>query len=268
MRCKSPFAFPAIGDGGAVNRLESDAPCPSDVGPPALPGVAAGRYPAVRLRLLDTPKIRAGLRLLYEALMHAGNARRDAAEFALEIAGLRGAGLSDNDLRWLVSQRYVRHAEETTSIADATRTFRRRENLAFTDRTCFMLTQKGLIVAKHFAKSSGGHNEHVAGANLPQWIGELRELRFNGELVKRFRSPSPNQELIVKTFQEAGWPPRIDDPLSREATQDVKQRMRDAIKNLNRRQERRLVRFYADGTGQGIRWTALSTGTSPEGESP
>jgi hypothetical protein len=55
-------------------------------------------------------------------------------------------------------------------------------------------------------------------------------------------------------LEEEGWPPRIDDPLPMVAELDAKQRLHDTIKNLNRHQHRRCLRFFGDGTGQGVCW--------------
>jgi hypothetical protein len=79
-------------------------------------------------------------------------------------------------------------------------------------------------------------------------------LRFRGKLVKQYSRPSPNQELILAAFQEEGWPPRVDDPLPPCDDQEPRQRLRDAIKNLNRGQHHGIIRFFGDGTGRGIRW--------------
>lgn len=92
----------------------------------------------------------------------------------------------------------------------------------------------------------------------PWWDAELRAL-FVGELVvKRFRVPAHNQELVLEAFQEAGWPPHLDDPLPGDAEHDAKDRLHETIKRLNGRQVNRLIRFRGDGTGTGICWEAVS----------
>jgi hypothetical protein len=82
-------------------------------------------------------------------------------------------------------------------------------------------------------------------------------------LVKQFKLPSPNQEMILMALEEEHWPVRIDDPLPPSKKLDAKQRLHDTIKNLNRNQKQRLIRFMGDGTGQGVRWEwILERGTS------
>ncbi|MCI0462127.1 MAG: hypothetical protein L0Z62_34685 [Gemmataceae bacterium] len=85
----------------------------------------------------------------------------------------------------------------------------------------------------------------------PAWDNQRRQLRFGSRVVKRFQRLAPNLELILAAFQELGWPERIDNPLGGSYKQGH-ERLRDAIKKLNRGQD--ILRFHADGTGQGIRW--------------
>jgi hypothetical protein len=61
--------------------------------------------------------------------------------------------------------------------------------------------------------------------------------------------------LILRVFEEEGWPPRIDDPLDRAPDRDPQQRLHDAVRRLNGNQSRCRIRFSRDGTGQGILWS-------------
>ena len=207
-----------------------------------------------RNQLLGGPKMRAGMQLLLEAFAYAHNTKKDAAEFAVEVAALRAVGLNHSDLRWLICKGYVQHADETTSSDDDKRTFREAANLAFSNATCFVLSGKGAAAAKYVIAPFG---KRPSQSGLPYWDGAAHELRFHGRLVKRYQRPSPNQEMILAAFQEEGWPPRIDDPLPPCDDQEPRQRLRDAIKNLNRNQRYGLIRFFGDGTGQGIRWCEI-----------
>jgi hypothetical protein len=88
----------------------------------------------------------------------------------------------------------------------------------------------------------------------PQWNPHSHELRIDGMLVKRFKWPAVNQEMILAAFEEEGWPRRIDDPLPPQPEQDSKRRLHDTIKCLNRNQSHCLLHFRGDGTGEGIVW--------------
>ena len=88
----------------------------------------------------------------------------------------------------------------------------------------------------------------------PEWDEERRELRWRGQVVKRFRQHAENQELILRAFQKAGWPVSIEDPLPWADDIDSQERLHDAIKNLNRHQRPRLlIRFRGLGSGR-ILW--------------
>lgn len=88
----------------------------------------------------------------------------------------------------------------------------------------------------------------------PSWDTERKELWFGPHLIKRFRFQSPNQEMILAVFHEENWPVKIDDPLPPVPNQTSRQRLHDAIKNLNRHRLSRMIRFAGDGTGEGVRW--------------
>jgi hypothetical protein len=206
--------------------------------------------------------VRAGLAIMLEAFDCAGELKRDVWDFAVGIHDLRGAGLTSSSLRWLLCKGYAEHALETSRPHAAQRTFRPAGNLMFCDRSCFVLTPAGAAVAAGAqspapAFERSGHSPTppaAAPAAGPRWDAEHRELRWGGKLVKRFRLPALNQELILAVFEEEGWPAHIDDPLPVNINYDPKQRLEDTIKRLNKHQVNRLIRFRGDGSGCGVRW--------------
>jgi len=170
-------------------------------------------------------------------------------------------------------------------------------NLAFARNTCFVLTEAGLAAVDRRCQpdravaampDSAGH-DHAgpvtdAGPRadmgpakdsqidlpsrelaarqgrppaIPNWDRDTRTFLVGAELVKRFRVPSPNQEAVLDAFQEEGWPPSIDDPLSPVPDQQPKRRLHDTIRSLNLNQAKRLIRFRGDGTGQRVFWELL-----------
>jgi hypothetical protein len=88
----------------------------------------------------------------------------------------------------------------------------------------------------------------------PRWDASARELRWGSIVIKRFRRPAPNQERILATFEELGWPPRIDDPLPPAGEVAPARRLHEAVRRLNGAQLHRLVHFGGDGTGRGVCW--------------
>jgi hypothetical protein len=95
---------------------------------------------------------------------------------------------------------------------------------------------------------------HPSPKPKPRWYPDLHELHFNGTLVRRYKNPARNQELILAAFEEEGWPKRIDDPLPPIGDLDPRQRLRNTIVTLNRHQLAPLVHFRMDGTGCGVQW--------------
>jgi hypothetical protein len=88
----------------------------------------------------------------------------------------------------------------------------------------------------------------------PSWESDRHELRLGNVLVKQFKWPATNQEMVLAAFQEEAWPFRVDDPLPPHPDQDSKRRLSDTIKCLNRKQKNPLLRFRGDGTGEGVIW--------------
>ena len=225
------------------------------------------------------------LRQLMDAYEYANELDRSAWDFAVEITVLRKLGLNNSDLRWLICRGYVAQGRELVPEGQQCRTVVPSDKLTFSRRTCFVALEGGLdflrcVVAPapvldensastqaecslggapsdgawvaQFTKSdSCGANGH---ALRPQWSRDRQELSVGEQVVKQFKVPAPNQELILSVFQEEGWPIRIDDPLPPHPQQDPKRRLHDTINSLNRSQKASLIRFSGDGKGTGVRW--------------
>jgi hypothetical protein len=200
-----------------------------------------------------------GVLLLREAWAAAHAAGRDVWEFAVEVGELRAAGLSHTDLRCLLAGGLAEHAAERTDPLGKARHFEPLANLAIPDGACFILTAAGAaLTGPGPAGRAWGPrlDGAAAGPAPPHWDGLLRRLCWQGLLVKEYRQPAANQELILAALEEEGWPARVDDPLPRGRDQDPKARLRAAVKALNGHQLHRLIRFRCDGTGEGVGWGA------------
>ena len=88
----------------------------------------------------------------------------------------------------------------------------------------------------------------------PVWDKETRQLMFGGQLARRVQNPNKAHNIVavLDALQEEGWPPRIDDPLPHGAD---RQRLNATVEMLNNGLE--LIRFSADGTGEGIAWQVV-----------
>lgn len=225
-------------------------------------------------RTATTPAERAleGLRHLLQSHHYAEDVGADRWEFALDLAELKAIGLTSSDLRWLVLKGYAQHARETTLPGDAQRSFRPSKSFTLSKHTCFVITDAGIEAAQQWVAAGDVSRRQAAPAVSksseaartpetsrsrisPHWDSDLQELRVNGLIVKRFKVPAPNQEMILAAFEEESWPARIDDPLPPHPDQDPKRRLHDTIVSLNRNHKSRMIRFMGDGSGQGIRWS-------------
>jgi hypothetical protein len=209
------------------------------------------RLPADRLGRLTS-----ALPLLREALTDAEQTGFDPWRFAVTATELFDAGLRVTDIRWLIAVGVLDHRVERTRRSGRIRTFRpATPALTVAAQSCFLLTEAG--VRFHDRQPAVEVADHAGGSDRPHWDGARRELTWQGLLVKRFRNPAHCQETILAAFQEDGWPPRIDDPLTRRAGRlSSGDRLHEAVKALNRYQQAARVRFMRDGTGQGVCWAA------------
>lgn len=201
-------------------------------------------------------EIRPGIVELLTSFECARSVECDVWDFAVEIRRLRKAGLAENEFRWLVFKEYVDHARELTGSKVNGRQFRQTGNLSFTRRTCFVLTEVGVLFARTVLSQIPAKPSifPIVAKGEPTWDPYRRELRIDEHVVKRFRCSAKNQERILASFEEEGWPHRIDDPIPPKPDQNQSQRLRDAICSLNKHQQSRLIRFRGDGSGRGVVW--------------
>jgi hypothetical protein len=190
---------------------------------------------------------------LDDAVHAAAELKQDPWEFAVSLGGLLRAGAGETDLRRLIVGGWVEHQLETPPSSPGRRLFRRPLNLALASSSCFVLTPAG--------------KELLTEYDRPHWDADRRILWYGGQLVKRYTTKlAVCQVAILSAFEEDGWPPRIDDPLPRATNMVPRIRLHEAIKRLNGGQ--RLIIFGADGTGEGITWTAqvriLENRSTPE----
>jgi hypothetical protein len=166
---------------------------------------------------------------------------------------------------------WIEHAVELTIRQQQTRRFRRAKGLVLHERSCAVITPRGIVEAATAGVRDGRRltfqgpaaNGRGAGALKPVWDKVWRQLRIGRHIAKRFRQPAPSQEAILDAFQTRGWPLHIDDPLPSDAETEVKRHLNQTLKNLNRGQRVPAVRFKGDGTGTGIYWS-LRLEATPE----
>jgi len=224
-----------------------------------------GEYLAVDNRIRSRGS--KALDLLLEARHYANLLGHDACDFALDFRALCSAGLSINDLRWLMCRHLLEHVKETTLAGDERRRFTPLGAMAFDRASCFTLSQAGVefVLQPRISTSEKlpmlngeASTRQSSDARIPTWDEQRQELRLGDKVVKRFTAPARNQQLILAAFEEEGWPTHVDDPLPPGSIDDPKRRLHDTIVSLNRHQQRALLRFAGDGKGEGIRWELVA----------
>ena len=90
-------------------------------------------------------------------------------------------------------------------------------------------------------------------APQPSWDRSKGELSFDSEVIKRIRNigVARNVVRVLDTFQELGWPDRVDSPLSSPNSQKHHATIRSLNTDLSR------IRFRSDGEGEGFIWETL-----------
>jgi hypothetical protein len=214
-------------------------------------------HPLISAQILSAQEHSQALLSLLEAHEIAAELKRPPWDLALQLSSLHDLGVSDSHLRYLICQELVEHRFETGSADQDKRTFSAAGFLRFTADSCFVLTTTGLLAAKRLTRPNGARDPAVHATQMPHYDTAKRILFFAGEIVKQFRVPAENQELILMAFEEEEWPPHLTDPLPGKAETPAKRRLSDAIRNLNANQHHRRIRFRGDGRGSGVVWEPL-----------
>jgi hypothetical protein len=96
------------------------------------------------------------------------------------------------------------------------------------------------------------------GVALPRWDSAARRLWLGDRLLMDFRQPAPYQTAVLDAFEAQGWQSGHVlvslQLVPGETADDLKQHLRDAIRNLNRKLPRGTIHFRGDGTARGVWW--------------
>lgn len=101
-----------------------------------------------------------GLAQLLDAHRHAETTAGDPWQFAVSVDCLRNEGLSDNELRVLILTAIVDHRIEKTESWDRSRSFELANKVGLFDRSCFVLTETGLHLARRTAGCAADRATH------------------------------------------------------------------------------------------------------------
>jgi hypothetical protein len=164
----------------------------------------------------------------------------------------------------MLFQNHIEHLQSVSSPAGGQASFPPANSLLLSETSCFTLTEVGEAFANWFLADAlvsledgafeAARDGLVLGRLDPSYDREIHIFSWGRHILKHFRQPSVNQEIVLSAAEEMGWPTSFDDPIPRKRGQKAKVRCHDTIKNLNRRQTPHLVQFKGDGTGTRIGW--------------
>ena len=111
------------------------------------------------------------------------------------------------------------------------------------------------------------NNLKSLGSNLlafPCWIETKRELWYGGQVILRLKNRAENQHAILNTFQNQGWPTRVEVRLPNGTSENSENtRLNDARTKLNKKLQQGTIRFAGDHSGAGCTWSRVPK-KSPE----
>ena len=117
--------------------------------------------------------------------------------------------------------------------------------------------RRDALLSELATKLRAGMASNARSAAVPHWDNEARELRYRGQVVRTVKrlDQAYNIVKILRAFEEAGWPPRIDDPHGRKSNDETRRR---DMSSLNKRMLKPLLKFECDGTGTGFLWKKVA----------
>ena len=208
-----------------------------------------------------------GLRLLLQAsCLRRGHRERPCGILPSKCPELRRRGMNNTDYRWLVHRCWARLAREVKAGPGETRRFQydvgaidRPPHLPHAHPDGLLPVQSpGVGCRQEVARQPTGRltRRPRSPGGAPLGRRPSRIAAGVAGIIKQFKKPSPNQEIILTVLEEEKWPARIDDPLTSSKAVDAKQPL-CTIRSRISTGTRSIVScgfMPEDGTGQGIRW--------------
>jgi len=187
----------------------------------------------------------------------------DPRSRAVGLTRLKDCGATESLLLWMLYHDFVAHVRPAPEPPRADGVQEARgDSLVFGETSAFALTARGETFVDAFLARVLSTPEDfqtawdglVLGRLIPCYHREERVLTWGRRVLKAYRQPSANQELILCTAEELRWPAWFDDPLLHKSPKKSKIRLHDTIKFLNRNQTPHLLHFKGDGTGTRVGW--------------
>lgn len=231
--------------------------------------------------VLPASRMQPGLAILLQAFDFARETSSNSWDFAVELPVLFGVGMSRNELRWLLAQRFAEHGLELPPGENDRRAVRIVKSFQFHNDSCLILTVAGADFVRkagpefqshesanpHFEQSNalGSHGDHHAN---PVWDRESRQVTYRGVTCIELIRAADNLETVLQAFEKAGWRPQIRDPFPPDKSGNRKRRLHNTINALNRCQTAPLIHFSSADSGRAIRWTPSHPAIVPTAPPP
>jgi len=198
------------------------------------------------------------------ALWEARDCQLPRRTTAVPLSRFRDMGVPDRVLIWMLYQAHVEHFQQDASNHHGSPERGAAAGVLFTSTSSFALTELGEAFGAYFldntlvpereAALQAAWNKLLLGELVPCYDKDNRVFSWGRNVLKCFRQPSVNQELVLRAAEELGWAVWFDDPLPGQRGKSAKVRLHDTIKDLNRRQVPHLIHFKGDGTGTRVGW--------------
>ena len=184
----------------------------------------------------------------------AAKIRKPLSPLAVELPLLIQRNSSKAAIEWLVAAGLAEH------FLKGSRFTRPQPSQAkFTERSCFLLSERGLELARHIESSTPSTGPSANGSRRlkPRWDASSWQLWLGSELIKKFGRLAPNQMPLLTAFQNRRWAATIDDPLPIAAGRNRRRRLENAITRLNSSQSPQRLKFHLQENGKKIGWEII-----------
>jgi hypothetical protein len=176
---------------------------------------------------------------------------REPGEFAVPLASVLQTGVTEGELRQLISAGYIEcrtKPPESSKLSPAVFA----EEPGWYEWFAFHLTPAGTSLALQHLPLEVSAESLTPEPVKPCW--RKRELWFRNILVKRFTRVAKNQMRVLDLLEQRGWPSRLDNPFESDVDCPALDRLINTVSSLNRLQENRVLVFEPEPGGGGLQW--------------
>jgi hypothetical protein len=193
--------------------------------------------------------VQATLALLEGAYHCAHTLERPPWDFALANNEIHKTGVTDGQLELLLAAHVL---ERRTNLLPAV-----PNGHAPCEPDVHLQEDTAWLVLSPAGAQLVAQTRQSGGKLVPRWDPFHCELWLGGRLVKQFHRAARNQEYVLTSFQEEGWPERLEIALPDCKLAQLAYRLRETVKSLNHGQTPHGVGFHACADGKSVRWQFL-----------